>query len=89
MLSTREAPELRDGLHRIGITHTSAGSQTEPGGYEHPDEAQEQFEISDERRPWEVAASLRAMGYDPVWEDPATPEGIERGVTVRESRPRA
>lgn len=80
VLSTREPPVLRDGLHRIGVTHTSAGSHTEPGGYEHPGEAEEQFEIADERPVPEVAASLRAMGYDVVWEDPSTPEGIARGL---------
>jgi 2-iminoacetate synthase len=80
VLSTRETPALRDGLHRIGITHTSAGSQTEPGGYEHPGEAQEQFEVADHRSPAQVAASLREMGYDPVWEDPSTPHGIGRGL---------
>jgi 2-iminoacetate synthase len=87
VLSTREAPELRDGLHRIGITHTSAGSHTEPGGYEHPGEAQEQFDIADHRSPAEVAASLREMGYDPVWEDPSTPEGIGRGLVSASSAP--
>jgi 2-iminoacetate synthase len=80
VLSTREAPALRDGLHRIGITHTSAGSHTDPGGYEHPDEAQEQFEVADRRSPAEVAASLRAMGYEPVWEDPSLPAGVARGL---------
>jgi 2-iminoacetate synthase len=69
VLSTRESPAVRDGLARIGITHMSAGSHTEPGGYEHPDEAAEQFEIADERTPAEVADRLRTMGYDPVWED--------------------
>lgn len=80
VLSTREAPELRDGLHRIGITHTSAGSHTEPGGYEHPGQAEEQFEVADHRSPAEVAASLRGMGYEPVWEDPFTLRGVARGV---------
>jgi 2-iminoacetate synthase len=80
VLSTRESPALRDGLHRVGITHTSAGSHTEPGGYEHPDEAQEQFEVADHRSPAEVAASLRAMGYEPVWEDPSLPAGVARGL---------
>jgi 2-iminoacetate synthase len=79
-LSTREPAPLRDGLHRVGVTHTSAGSHTEPGGYEHPGEAEEQFEIADLRPPAEVAASLRGMGYDVVWEDPSTPEGIARGL---------
>ena len=80
VLSSREPADLRDGLHRIGITHTSAGSHTEPGGYEHPGEAEEQFEVADTRSPAEVAASLRAMGYEPVWEDPALPGGVARGL---------
>ena len=33
VLSTREPARLRDGLFSLGITHTSAGSHTEPGGY--------------------------------------------------------
>ncbi len=33
VLSTREAPRLRDGLIPLGITLISAGSHTEPGGY--------------------------------------------------------
>ncbi len=33
VLSTREPAVLRDGLFPIGITHISAGSHTEPGGY--------------------------------------------------------
>ncbi len=33
VLSTREPAALRDGLFPLGITHASAGSHTEPGGY--------------------------------------------------------
>ncbi len=33
VLSTRESAGLRDALHSLGVTHMSAGSQTEPGGY--------------------------------------------------------
>ncbi|MCD8535583.1 MAG: hypothetical protein LR011_12690 [Verrucomicrobia bacterium] len=33
VLSTREPSRLRDGLWRLGVTHASAGSHTEPGGY--------------------------------------------------------
>lgn len=33
VLSTREPASLRDGLWPLGITHASAGSHTEPGGY--------------------------------------------------------
>jgi 2-iminoacetate synthase len=72
VLSAREAPSLRDGLFQIGITHTSAGSHTEPGGYEHPDEATGQFEVADLRSPSEVASTLRDLGYEPVWEDWST-----------------
>jgi 2-iminoacetate synthase len=80
VMSSREPAAVRDGLHRIGITHTSAGSHTEPGGYERPGEAEEQFEVADHRSPEEVAASLRAMGYEPVWEDPSLVDGVARGL---------
>ena len=33
VLSTREPAQLRDGLLPLGVTHASAGSHTEPGGY--------------------------------------------------------
>lgn len=33
VLSTREPAPLRDELYKLGITHMSAGSATEPGGY--------------------------------------------------------
>lgn len=69
VLSTREAPSLRDGLVRLGITQLSAGSRTEPGGYEHPDAQAEQFEVADHRSPSEVAEALRALGYEVVWKD--------------------
>lgn len=72
VLSTREPASLRDVLARGGVTHMSAGSRTEPGGYTEPGGAEEQFEVSDTRRPAEVVAALRAAGYDPVWKD-ATP----------------
>ena len=68
-LSTREPPALRDGLVRIAVTTMSAGSSTEPGGYGRPGTAQEQFSISDERSPADIAAMLTAAGYEPVWKD--------------------
>jgi 2-iminoacetate synthase len=68
-LSTRDSPALRDALLRLGVTHLSAGSHTEPGGYAAPSDAEPQFEISDARSPAEMAAVLRAAGYDPVWKD--------------------
>jgi 2-iminoacetate synthase len=69
VLSTREPASLRDGLVRIAVTQMSAGSSTEPGGYGDPGAASEQFSISDERTPAEVAAMLVAAGYEPVWKD--------------------
>jgi 2-iminoacetate synthase len=69
VLSTREPAPLRDGLVTIAVTTMSAGSSTEPGGYSTPGAAQEQFAISDERTPREVAAMLEAAGLEPVWKD--------------------
>ncbi len=69
VLSTREPAALRDGLARIAVTSMSAGSSTEPGGYLTPGTAQEQFAVSDERTPAQVAAMLEAAGYEPVWKD--------------------
>lgn len=69
VLSTREAAPLRDGIVRLGITQLSAGSHTEPGGYENPHADAEQFEVADERSPGEVAARMRALGYEVVWKD--------------------
>jgi 2-iminoacetate synthase ThiH len=36
--------------------------------------------VADHRTPEEVAASLRAMGYEPVWEDPSLVDGVARGL---------
>jgi 2-iminoacetate synthase len=78
VLSTREPPAIRDGLVSLGVTTMSAGSCTEPGGYSSFDETEwratheqkgEQFHISDERSPEEIARIIRARGYEPVWKD--------------------
>lgn len=69
VVSTREVPAMRDGLVRICATTLSAGSSTEPGGYSSPGVAQEQFALSDERTPAQVAAAIEALGYEPVWRD--------------------
>jgi 2-iminoacetate synthase len=47
----------------------SAGSKTNPGGYAVEPESLEQFEISDDRSPAEIARTIRAQGYEPVWKD--------------------
>ncbi len=70
VLSTREPPEIRDPLARLAITQMSAGSKTEPGGYEMAKEGYEaQFHVEDARSPAEVAKRLTEMGLDPVWKD--------------------
>jgi 2-iminoacetate synthase len=69
VLSTREQPAFRDAVIPLGVTHLSAGSHTEPGGYTGPSDAEPQFSVADERTPAEVAAALRGAGYDPVWKD--------------------
>lgn len=68
-ISTREQPRFRDNIIKLGITHMSAGSKTNPGGYATLKESLEQFEVSDERSPQQVAGMLRLQGYEPVWKD--------------------
>jgi 2-iminoacetate synthase len=69
-ISTRESARMREGLLGIGLTRMSAGSKTNPGGYSTPTSHEgEQFVISDDRSPAEVAAMLAARGYEPVWKD--------------------
>jgi 2-iminoacetate synthase len=68
-LSTRESEKFRNHAVKLGITSMSAGSKTNPGGYSLYQESLEQFEISDERAPAEVASMLRQEGFDPVWKD--------------------
>lgn len=69
VLSTREPARLRDHLFPLGVTQTSAGSVTSPGGYTAPASAAAQFDISDNRSPREVADHLLDAGFDPVWKD--------------------
>jgi 2-iminoacetate synthase len=53
----------------LGVTRLSAGSRTSPGGYTDPEANTGQFEVNDHRSPGEVAAVLKARGFDPVWKD--------------------
>jgi len=68
-LSTREEERFRNHVIQLGITSMSAGSKTNPGGYADESESLEQFEISDERSPAEIAAMIQASGYEVVWKD--------------------
>ncbi len=68
-LSSRENPYFRDNVFKLGITHMSAGSKTDPGGYALKAHALEQFEVSDDRTPQQVANAIKSGGYEVVWKD--------------------
>jgi len=68
-ISTREEQRFRDHIIKLGITSMSAGSRTNPGGYTIERDSLEQFEISDERTPAEIAGMIRDQGYEVVWKD--------------------
>jgi len=68
-ISTRENERFRNNIIKLGITSISAGSKTNPGGYAVEPESLEQFAISDERTPVEIATMLKQNGYEPVWKD--------------------
>ncbi|MDE6478829.1 MAG: 2-iminoacetate synthase ThiH [Muribaculaceae bacterium] len=67
--STREYPTFRDNMMTLGVTSMSAGSKTDPGGYYTYPQSLEQFSVSDERTPEEVATAIRKGGYEVVWKD--------------------
>ena len=67
--STRENPVFRANMMKLGVTSMSAGSKTEPGGYTSTPDALEQFHVSDERTPADVAEEIRHLGYEVVWKD--------------------
>jgi len=69
VISTREKPELRNHLVRLGITQMSAGSVTSPGGYTKNDHTGEQFHIEDTRSPASIAKMITTSGYQPVWKN--------------------
>lgn len=68
-LSTRESASFRNHIIKMGITSISAGSRTNPGGYTVEPESLEQFEISDDRSPQEIAQMIKNSGYEVVWKD--------------------
>ncbi len=60
VLSTREAPALRDALLPLGITSMSAGSHTEPGGY--TGQGREDLHLTLRGRRVELAAECAGAG---------------------------
>lgn len=68
-ISTRESPNFRNNIIKLGVTAISAGSKTNPGGYSVEPQSLEQFEISDDRSAQEIARVIVSQGYEPVWKD--------------------
>lgn len=65
ILSTREAPELRNELLGLGISQMSAASATQPGGYQQGISAGGQFKTADQRSVDEVVRDICKLGYLP------------------------
>lgn len=65
ILSTRENAKLRDELLELGVSQISAGSKTNPGGYEEDDDEATQFETSDERSVDQMIRVAVSQGHLP------------------------
>ncbi len=67
ILSTRESAETRREVLGLGISQISAGSRTNPGGYEADpgDACAEQFSLGDHRSLDEVIRDVASLGFVP------------------------
>ncbi len=68
IVSTRESPEVREKVLKVGVSQISGGSKTSVGGYaeeEKPEENSAQFEVDDHRTLDEVVNWLLNNGYIP------------------------
>lgn len=65
ILSTRESAALRDELLNLGVSQMSAGSKTNPGGYNEKADANGQFETDDHRTLNEVVGAICDSGFVP------------------------
>lgn len=68
ILSTREEPNFREEVIKLGVSQISAGSSTGVGGYKKQEEEGKdtsQFAIADDRHPLDVIKSLCNQGYLP------------------------
>lgn len=68
ILSTRETPAIRNEVFNLGVSQISAGSRTNPGGYQ--EDSSEgfraaQFNLGDTRTLDEVICDITAMGHIP------------------------
>lgn len=69
ILSTREAPKVREMALELGVTQLSGGSKTTVGGYDEAIRSQsqdsQQFDLSDHRSLDEIVQWLLELGYIP------------------------
>ncbi|PTN09838.1 [FeFe] hydrogenase H-cluster radical SAM maturase HydG [Mangrovibacterium marinum] len=65
IMSTRESAEMRRDTFALGVSQISAGSRTNPGGYEEEDDISGQFSLGDHRPMDEVIRDVAQMGYVP------------------------
>lgn len=65
ILSTRENAVLRKELFHYGVSQASAGSKTNPGGYQNSDEDNGQFTLGDHRGLDEVISDMIDDGFIP------------------------
>ncbi|HOI26016.1 MAG TPA: 2-iminoacetate synthase ThiH [Paludibacteraceae bacterium] len=67
--STREGVFIRNHMATLGVTTMSAESHVEPGGYHSYPETLAQFDVTDNRKAFEVVEALKESGREPVWKD--------------------
>lgn len=68
IVSTRESQKCREKVLHLGISQISGASKTSVGGYDHPEEEEDnssQFDVSDNRTLDEVVNWLMRLGYIP------------------------
>lgn len=67
IMSTRETANMRRETFALGVSQISAGSRTNPGGYENDkeDDPSGQFSLGDHRSLDEVIRDVSSMGYIP------------------------
>ena len=65
IISTRESPEMRRRLIKMGVSQLSGGSAVEVGGYHKKAAGQGQFQVADERSPEDIIRWLMGEGFIP------------------------
>jgi 2-iminoacetate synthase len=67
IMSTRETADVRRATFGVGISQISAGSRTDPGGYNESQDAfaGSQFQLGDHRSVEEVVKDVISLGYMP------------------------